>query len=211
MTFPELVCAINAWLNRPEAEPHVPTFVALAEAQVSRRLAEAGVMGAVVRATASIASEYCGVPDDFGLPLSITLADGTRLDAVTAAGFLAQKARLGSGAGKPVCYTVAGRELRLAPVPDKAYSAELVYQARLSPLSLANPANWLLDHHADVYLYGALTQAAPFLGEDGRLALWDGLYERGLEGVIEAERATRGSRLTPAFRSEIADVMACHG
>ena len=54
MTFAELCQAIGAWLNDPQVEPSIPTFITLAEAHINRRLAEARLPSATVRASFSI-------------------------------------------------------------------------------------------------------------------------------------------------------------
>jgi hypothetical protein len=62
--------------------------------------------------------------------------------------------------------------------------------ATLAKLSDANTSNWLLERHPDVYLYGALLQAAPYLRDDERVALWTPLYGQAIEDMIlQNERA----------------------
>lgn len=43
-------------------------------------------------------------------------------------------------------------------------------------LSGNNPSNWILSSHPDVYLYGALVEASPYLSDDARVAVWGQLY-----------------------------------
>lgn len=45
-----------------------------------------------------------------------------------------------------------------------------------SPLSDGNTSNWILADYPDVYLYGALMEAAPYLHEDERVNIWAQLY-----------------------------------
>jgi hypothetical protein len=203
MTYSELAAAIAAWINDPQVEPSIPTFVALAEAAINRRLAEADVPGAVVRARCVIDGEYSEVPDDFARPLGLSHDNGQDIDNVTAASFAALRAADPAARGAPERFTVAGRTLRFHPVPDRTYAVELCYQAKLAALSPANAANWVSTHHPDVYLYGALLQSAPFLGEDGRVATWGGLYAAALDAMMTAEDASLGARATPGLRAGI--------
>jgi hypothetical protein len=48
-------------------------------------------------------------------------------------------------------------------------------------------SNWILRDHPDAYLYGALLQAAPFLRDDERIAVWGGLFERAIDGINKHE------------------------
>jgi hypothetical protein len=85
----------------------------------------------------------------------------------------------------------------LLPIPDSTYTAELIYYAKLSKLSASTSTNWLLAQAPDVYLYGALLQAAPYLQDDARIQVWVSLYERGLQDlqVADDRGATSGGSL----------------
>jgi hypothetical protein len=202
MTYADLTAAILAWLNKPEVEQSVPTFIALAEAQLNRQLAENGVTGAVVRSNLTLASEYVSAPANLTRPLSLTITAGDRLENVTAQGFDVLKRRR-TATGQPTHFTLIGAQVRLLPVPDTPYTAELVYEAVLPALSDANPSNWLLAAYPDAYLYGALVQASPFLGDDTRLATWSSLFTTALDGLLTAERAKRGAQNTAAYQPYI--------
>ena len=126
MTFAELCQAIGAWLNDPQVEPSIPTFITLAEARLP---------SATVRASCLVDAEYSQAPDDLARPLSLVLASGEVIDKVSAESLLALKAADAAGAGKPRRYALVGGAFRFHPAPDKAYAVELCYQARLSPES----------------------------------------------------------------------------
>lgn len=81
----------------------------------------------------------------------------------------------------PKFYSVIGREMELLPAPDITYNVQMVYYSEIPPLGDApgqNQTNWLLELYPNIYYYGALMQAAPYLKDDGRIAVWSGLYER---------------------------------
>jgi hypothetical protein len=58
------------------------------------------------------------------------------------------------------------------------------------------------NRYPDVWLYAALAESAPFIGEDGRLPLWKSQYAGRLMAALsnERQRFTRGSRLTQVSR-----------
>lgn len=200
MTYGELTAAILGWIRRPEAEQAIPSFITLAEAQISRRLAQAGVTGAVARAAITLDAEYVPAPADFGIPISMKLAGGEAVALSTAFGLDALAAALDFTAA-PTRFAVVGGEIRLQPAPDRAYTAELTYQARLSALTVLNTVNWLSAAHPDAYLYGALAQAEAYLGE-ARAGAFAVLFDAAINEVVRAERAKRGSAATPAFRTD---------
>jgi hypothetical protein len=39
------------------------------------------------------------------------------------------------------------------------------------------PTNVVLDTYPELYLYGALIEAEPYLVDDQRIALWKGMYD----------------------------------
>lgn len=201
MTYADLAAAVAGWLNTPEAEPAIPTFIQLAEAEISRALSEAGVSSAAVRARASLDGEWEAAPGDLLRPLELVLTEtGRQVANVTRAGFDAARANTPSP-GTPEVFVLTGDELHLWPVPDRSYPAELTYLARLTPLTPSSPSNAVSDGWPGVYLYGALVHAATFLGDDARAAACQGRFDALLAGLVETERARQGSRATPAFRA----------
>jgi len=81
----------------------------------------------------------------------------------------------------PQFYSIIGREMELLPAPDISYTVQMVYYAEIPPLGDGvgqNQTNWLLELYPNVYYYGALMQAAPYLKDDARIAVWSSLYER---------------------------------
>jgi hypothetical protein len=73
----------------------------------------------------------------------------------------------------------------------------LTYYAKLAKLSNSVTTNWLLTSSPDVYLYGSLLQAAPYLQDDARIQVWATLYERALNDLQTADDrgATSGGNL----------------
>jgi hypothetical protein len=57
--------------------------------------------------------------------------------------------------------------------------------------------NALFTRHSDLFLYAALAESAPFLGELTRLPIWEQKYASLAQAVNEEERrrVTRGSKL----------------
>ena len=202
-SYTELKSELADWLNRPEAEPQLGRFIALAEAEMDRALGEAGVAAALVRATMTITGERIAAPNDLARLVSLTLDGEHEVEVTTAAGIEILRAEEGGTSGRPRLCALAGTELVLHPPPDRAYAAELAYQARLERLSDEVPANWLLAGHYDVYLFGALSEAASFLAEEARAGIWRRRFVAALTGAIAAERARRGERRTPAFRARL--------
>lgn len=78
--------------------------------------------------------------------------------------------------GRPVFYTQAADTIITAPVADSAYECTIVY-TKLDSLSDQNASNWLLLTSPEVYLYGALKQAAAYYRDVDGAAGYSSLYE----------------------------------
>ena len=201
-TYTELKTSIGDWLNRADLTAVVPDFISLAEAQIERILRTRQM---IVRANASFTAEYGAVPDDFLETKSLKL---TNTNPITPLQFqtvdvMDDIASQRTASGRPQYFSIVGGQIRLLPIPDSTYTAELIYYAKLSKLSASTSTNWLLAQAPDVYLYGALLQAAPYLQDDARIQVWVSLYERGLQDlqVADDRGATSGGSLKAKVKS----------
>ena len=207
-TYAELRAAIAAWLKRNDAGrefslvDRAPELIALAEAEFNRVLR---VRAMVARGVITVDGEYEPLPADYAGMRALTLTTGgaTRVEELSDQE-LELRAVAYAAAGRPAHFAVVGETLRLHPAPDVAYAARYTWYRRIPALSDSNPGNWLLTRHPDAYLYGALAQAAPYLRDDARTALWQALYGRALAAIQRADRAER--RGTP-LRSEVAQAL----
>lgn len=201
-TYTELKSSVADWLNRTDLTSVIPDFISLAEAQIERTLRTRQM---IVRATASIDSEYSAVPADFLETKSIKLNTNpvTSLTFETVDALDSLKSTTYISAGKPQLFSIVGGQIRVLPVPDSTYTAELIYYAKLSKLSSTNATNWLLTQAPDVYLYGSLMQAAPYLKDDSRIPVWAAIYTRGLEElqIADDRGATSGGAIMMRART----------
>lgn len=137
------------------------------------------------------------VDEDTGLPIVLdpntgaigisefTLLGAYPIKAAAAAWPVGQYTYTASGWPIDV-YTINGAMLSVFPQVDATLA--LYYYARIPPLSDANPTNWLLSSRPHIYLYAALVQAAPKLGDDGRVPMWEGALNDGLDKLAESEQ-----------------------
>ncbi len=79
----------------------------------------------------------------------------------------------GSAGGKPVAYTIKANELFLGPSPGAVYTMEMDYYRKFDSLSTITTTNDMLTDNPDVYLYGALLEAEPFIKNDSRIQVWE--------------------------------------
>ena len=189
-TYNELKTSIGDWLNRSDLTTAIPDFISLAEAQIERTLRTRQM---IVRANASFDAQYGAVPSDFLEVKSLKLTSTnpqTPLSFLSIDALDAEMTKY-TASGKPRFFGVVGGQFRIVPTPDANYTTELTYYAKLTKLSTSVASNWLLSSSPDIYLYGSLLQAAPYLQDDARIQTWATLYERALNDLQTAD--DRGS------------------
>jgi hypothetical protein len=189
-TYTELKASIADWLNRSDLTATIPDFISLAEAQVERTLRTRQM---IVRSDLTFTTQYGSIPSDYLEAKSLKL---TSTNPQTPLSFLTidaldDQASHYTASSKPRFFGVVGDQFRVQPTPDGTYTAELTYYAKLAKLSNSVASNWLLTSSPDVYLYGSLLQAAPYLQDDARIQTWATLYERALNDLSIAD--DRGS------------------
>lgn len=170
-----------------EVVPYAGTAIGLVEANINRNVRVRRMIG---RYTASMSGQFTGLPSDFlaAAGLQVNTNPVRKLEFVTIDRMDEMKAGYQAG-GVPVWYTIIGAEFEVLPIPDTTYTAELTYYAKVPALSDDNTTNWLLTNYPDVYFYGTLAIAAPYVN-DPRAPMWAGMYDAALEEmIVEDERA----------------------
>jgi hypothetical protein len=184
-TYANLLASVAAWLNRDDLTAVIPDFVTLAEADMNSRLR---LRAMLTRATATLDEAYETLPTDYLHMYRVVVND----DQITFAPSdrLARYA-LDYAGEAPKYYAITGSQLQLVPTPTALATAtiEMTYYARPSALSDSNPSNAILAASPGIYLYGALIQAAPYLGDDQRTQTWGQLYQDAIKLLQDADDA----------------------
>jgi hypothetical protein len=198
-TYAQLKSTLADYLNRDDLTAIVPTFIKFAEAKFNRKLR---VRQMVKRAQATIDTAFFAPPADWMESKEFQLNTNpiTKLEFITESYANELRATRYTASGKPQYFTVVGNQLEFIPSPDSEYQGELTYYAKIPALSDANTSNWLLAYAPDLYLYGALIEAEPYLKNDERVGLWGELYLRVVSDIeVADERASVAS--TPLIRA----------
>ena len=66
----------------------------------------------------------------------------------------------------------------VAPTPDQAYPAEIVYYEEPALLDASNQTNFITQYMPNLLLYAALLECTPFLKKDDRIPMWQAGYDR---------------------------------
>jgi len=183
--YTTLQAAIIDWSKRNDLAGSVPQFIALAEAQMQRRLdsMDGNTQIAVTIPGAEPDANYWSLPADFSQMnfcyIDLGLGQKQVLDQHPANQL--EELNTTGRMGMPQGYAIVGLgglpHMKFDRTPDATYTLAINYRAQFTPLSLANPSNWLLREHPDLYLFCSLMQTAPYLKQDARLATWAAMLE----------------------------------
>jgi len=186
----ELQSAVANYLARGDLAAYIPDFIVLAEARINRDLRIRPMETSVVLATVG-GEPTVPLPARYMQMRLLTLEDTpVRVLSYLTPEDLRRRYRP-SASGKPFAFTLEAETIRLGPTPDAAHALGCLYYAAFPALSSA--PNWLIQNAPDVYLYGTLVEAMPFIGNDGRLALWQALYAQAIEKLTAADQRDRHS------------------
>ena len=186
-TYAELQTAVANFLARSDLTAQIPDFIALAEGRLSREL-ETRSQEKRATATLTTGDEFIALPTDMREIREVKLNTSpitvleykspTALDTDYATG----------SSGKPQAYSIIGSELKMRPVPDDTYTAEIVYIGSLTALSDSNVTNNVLSRHPDAYLAGALSEAYTYLMDEQRAQIYDTKFTRAIAEIQKDEK-----------------------
>jgi hypothetical protein len=138
----------------------------------------------IVRAEATSNNEYVQLPSDWVEAINLHIVDGKQplrfvtldeADRIVAEKYYTQV----------IAYSLMNGALELVPAPGADVDIEMIYYGKIPALSAQQATNWLLTKAPDVYLYGSLLHAQPFLMDDQRMPVFATLYNSRIEALNE--------------------------
>ena len=191
-TYSELQTAVANWLDRDDLTDRIPEFIALAEARFNRVLRLRSMESKQTASTIAAQRNY-NLPANYIQMRNFQLNTNpiTTLSYVTPE--IYDRLWGGSAGGTPQFYTIAADEISLGPVPGSVITMEMLFYKRFTDLSDAAPTNWLLTNAPDIYLYGSMLEAEPFIMNDERVPLWSAALDRAVSDIQEQDNKDRHS------------------
>jgi len=196
-TYAELQTAVANWLDRDDLTDRIPEFIALAEAKMNRNLrislmenVSTDILMANGTRDYSLPTGFTGMKE-----FHLTTSPITPLSYITPE--MMNRMWAGSNTGRPQAFTLfsdAGtRKIRVGPSPDSDYTTSMLFLKKIDALSTTNTTEAMLTENPDVYLYGALLEAEPFLMNDSRVQLWANMLEKVAQDLQERDIFDRHS------------------
>ena len=192
-TFAQLKTATANWLDRSDLTSRIPEFITLAEARFNRVL-RIRDMEAVSTSISTVAGTR-----EYSLPTRFVQMKEFHLttDPLTPLSYITPemmtRMQAGSSKSKPQVYTIIADNVRLGPNPDAVYTTSMLYYQAFAALSDAATTNDMLTNNPDVYLYGTLLEAEPFIMNDQRVPLWLAAFEKAVSDIQNQDNKDRHS------------------
>lgn len=202
-TYAGLQAAIADYAHNDDIAERIPDFIRSAELAIHRRLR---VFPKEVESSLTLASGARAVtlPAGFGSPIALwDVSGGQRCEL-----FMMLPEALpvdAKNTGAPRFWAIDRTSIALDKASDKARQILLRYlqAAYLSDSVQTTP---LFARAPDLYLYGALSFAAPYCRDNAQAATWRAEYLRILREV-----ATEGARSKDAeLRTELPGLLGCY-
>ena len=170
--YATLQSTIADYLNRADLTSQIQTFIQFVEADLNTRLRNREM---IVNATATSDGQFVALPPDWLEAINMMIVGGQsplRYITPDEADTIIKAQTYTSTR----FYSMTTGVIELVPPAVDDITIDMVYYGKIPALSDANTTNWLLTKAPDVYLYGALTHAAPFLMDDQRMAVFSQIY-----------------------------------
>ena len=191
-TYDELKTAVANWLDRDDLTDRIPEFIALAEARMNRVL-RLRMMESKYTASTVAAQRNYNLPTGYVQMrnFQINTSPITPLQYVSPE--IYDRLWGGSTGGTPQFYTIIANEIQLGPIPGSVLTMEMLFYKKITALSGTNTTEQMLTDNPDIYLYGALLEAEPFIMNDERVGLWAKGFEQAVINLQEQDNKDRHS------------------
>jgi len=180
-TNTELKAAIADWINRSDLTTQIIDFIRLAETKMVRDIKTSEFE---VNTTLTVDAASKALPADFSSLVYIELdGDYPSLDYFPPDEINSRFAS--SIAGRPIAFTIQANSIYFYPTPSTTFTATYTYIAK--PDIATDSTNRMLTMYPDVYLFGALAEAADYLGDDALLAKYAAKYQSAVQSINESD------------------------
>lgn len=179
-TLSGLRSAIENRLDRDFSAGDIADFIYLAERELERMLT---VPYRETSTTITVNAATVSVPAGFKALRRLTLLSAPKRNLQQVPPSVLHSNWPDSSTDTPEAFAIIDDAFHFAPAPDATYSANVVYEEVITPLTDNNPSNWLFERHPDAYFYGALVQAADFIEDSVKISRYRAMFEAVIEQI----------------------------
>ena len=198
-TYSELKTAVANYLARTDLTDQIADFIRFAELRLRREVRIRQILKSTT-ITATAGTSTVSIPSDF-LEVRDFYVNTNPVQSLTysSPATFSRNSRT-TESGKPLDYTILATTIQLAPIPDTAYTLNLLHYFTPTYLSDSNTSNEFLVNVPDLLLYATLLEAEPYLMNDARVSTWGAMYEKGLAALTKSDESAQYSGVPLAVK-----------
>jgi hypothetical protein len=191
-TYSELNTAVANWLDRDDLTDRIPEFIALCEARFNRLLR---IRAMEYKQTASTVSgqRNLALPTGFIQMRNLQINTSPIVPMQYVTPEIYDRLYGSTLTGTPQMYTIIADEIQLGPIPGSVLTIEMLFYKKFDALTALATTNWMITNAPDVYLYGCLLEAEPFIMNDPRVQLWATAFKQAITDIQEQDNKDRHS------------------
>jgi hypothetical protein len=191
-TYSELNTAVANWLDRDDLTDRIPEFIVLCEARFNRLLR---IRAMEYKQTASTVSgqRNLALPTGFIQMRNLQMNETPIVPMQYVTPEIYDRLYGSTLTGTPQMYTIIADEIQLGPIPGSALTIEMLFYKKFDALTTVTTTNWMIINAPDVYLYGCLLEAEPFIMNDPRVQLWATAFKQAITDIQEQDNKDRHS------------------
>lgn len=176
--YTDLVSSISSWMHRDDLTSVIPDFVALAETRISTDLKIQDLEKSSTISTVAGQQDY-SLPSDINTVVRMYLTDAEGIVTLLQ-GFDPTNYQYNSEQQKPIYYFIEANLLKVAPLPDTAYTITIIYKGNVPSLQ-TNSTNLVMTKYPNIYLHSCLVEAAVYIKDDARLQSSEMRYQQAIK------------------------------
>lgn len=180
-TYSELQTAVANWLDRGDLGTRIPEFIALAEADINSQFLHRDIENTSTL-TGTVGSHTIALPTGYRSPLNMWLLWSGSAGTQSMRALTRATMHITTVNSIPSAWAIDGNNIYFdCPVNSTSDYSFLFRWAGSVALSDTTTTNLVLTNYPNVYLFGALREAAPYLRDPEALAMWDAKYQEAIE------------------------------
>lgn len=184
-TYAELQTAVAEWLKRDDLTTQIPDFIRLAETRL-KALIDVSTLETTASLASTPSSAVIALPSDCKNPIALWIADIDPQEQLTQV--LPQSLPYNATPNRPQYWAIDGSDIRFQCPADAAYPINFRY-SQLFALSDSSPTNSVLTNFPDVYLFGALCEAADYTFDDQNGLKWNSKFNDAVQRCSNLQAA----------------------
>lgn len=195
-TYDDLKAAVGRWLHRSDLAVPAEDFIALFEARANRDLR---VRQMETTYSQTVTAQRNPLPTDWLELIGKPTVGGKPQDFITRDQFKLLEGTVPVFEGG--YFSIFGSSISLNVDVSAGVVLAYDYYAKIQSLSASVQTNWLITEAPDIYLYGSLLEAAPYLNNDARIETWRGFLTAAFDDIQAASDKAKTSGGTLEVRN----------